>query len=131
MEAEEEVWCHQYDIVTKGPGVTGYVPRTYHCHDIQGRFSQKPGLVVQEDGSLGDCTFADGETVVSRDLVGEFAYCEDPDNDCRDTFAGGYLSVDYVSQRSVQRRHSCLLSASFIAQLLFLLCRILGTEPGT
>ncbi|CAB9530318.1 Metal dependent phosphohydrolase [Seminavis robusta] len=96
-EEQEEMWCYQYDIVNTSTSslITGYIPRTYHCHDIQGQFSQTPGMIVQPDGSLGDCLYADRSTRVNRNIVGNFAYCEDSDNDCRKTFVGGYDNVDY------------------------------------
>ena len=94
LDCEEEKWCRQYEVVDLlVSNQFGFVPRTYHCHDLHGRFTQNPGAVLQPDGSLGDCLFGDQKTRVNRMLVGEYAYCDGIE--CEDVFVGGFRSVDY------------------------------------
>ncbi|CAB9518373.1 expressed unknown protein [Seminavis robusta] len=112
------LYCYSYDVkkanfsslqlqddntaIPVDPNRFGYVPRTYSCTDQFGQFSEDHGQVLQDfqTGALGDCTFADGTTLVHRgNMPGDYAYCGDDDDDgdtiCNDTFLGGYRSRDY------------------------------------
>jgi 7 transmembrane sweet-taste receptor of 3 GCPR len=98
-------WCRQYSVETAGDTTPlGFVPRTYHCHDSQGAFTQKPGHAVKEGflnvtGSpnllLGDCEFENGETKVERWEQGSYVYCGGQGQSCDNVFDGGFRSRDY------------------------------------
>ena len=85
-------WCPQYRL-TEATVERGYVPRTFHCRDKYGAFTQEPGAVLRPDGSFGDCLFGNGVTLVNRSLSGDYAYCNG--EVCDDTFVGGYRSDEF------------------------------------
>lgn len=94
--ARSQKWCPSYSIETVTEEIAprlGYVPRTYHCHTAQGVFSQQPGAILQQDGTLGNCLYEDKETLVNRNTSGEFLYCQG--GECDTVFAGGFRSRDY------------------------------------
>ena len=80
----------------------GYIPRTYHCINEGGQFTQTLGEALVADGgaelSLGNCTFSDG-TLVTREISGPFAFCgEDEEGEaktCTGTHKGMYRTRDY------------------------------------
>jgi 7 transmembrane sweet-taste receptor of 3 GCPR len=111
-------WCRQYSVEIAGNTTPlGFVPRTYHCHDSQGAFTQKPGHAVKEGflnvaGSpnllLGDCELENGKTKVERWERGTYVYCNNNNNNkngndqdqdqpttCDNVFDGGFRSRDY------------------------------------
>ncbi|CAB9500946.1 unknown protein [Seminavis robusta] len=93
---QNQTWCTDYEIAVVEPeemGSLGYVPRTYYCHNEAGFFTQQPGDAVQDDGSLGNCTYSDGQTLVNRSLEGDYALCQG--TSCGEAFIGGYRSADY------------------------------------
>lgn len=106
--ALKQKWCQDYEIfnVTEDEPPRGYIPRTDHCISDQGKFTEEHGSVLQADGTLGSCFYADKKTRVERqDVVGDFAYCKklkdrgaltnSTDAVCGDTFVGGFRSRDY------------------------------------
>lgn len=96
-------WCRQYAIEEVQEGETlGFVPRTYHCHDELGKFTQQPGRAVKEGFledryspklKLGDCEYENKLTKVERFQVAPYVYCNG--GICSNTFDGGYRSRDY------------------------------------
>ena len=93
--ARKQKWCPSYDIreTTNTSAAMGYIPRTYHCHTEQGVFSQEPGAILKQDGTLGNCLYEDKETLVDRSLAGDYLYCQG--EVCDDVFVGGFRSRDY------------------------------------
>lgn len=130
-------WCRRYDILQDPGNRTdererrGYVPITQFCRGIDGMFTEEPGRVVKGDppltedlaavvnpldGSssvheLGNCTYDDGVTPVSRSLTGAYAYCGSDGEICSDVFVGGFQSANYdprvrpwyIQSKEVQR----------------------------
>jgi hypothetical protein len=121
----ESFWCSHYEILqfadpNEAAAELGYIPRSTHCIDQFGAFSQVPGAILKEsaDGIIspdGTCTFPDG-SVVKRNVSGSFANClhqqqeqqvcasnntnnattnSDIDGICNNTFAGAYYSTNY------------------------------------
>ena len=110
----EKKWCRNYTIETVPENVEtarGYIPRTYHCINSGGQFTQTPGKALVATSStdsgvaeesnrlleLGDCTFGDG-TLVTREIAGPFAYCGGGDTEsetCNTTYVGMFRSRDY------------------------------------
>lgn len=89
----KQKWCKNYTIEEATENM-GFVPLTYHCRGKHGLFTQEMGtVVVDSSGSLGNCYFEDGTTLVNRSLAGDYAYCNG--DVCQDTFAGGYWSGDF------------------------------------
>ena len=103
-------WCPNYSIETTTTSqqseLLGYIPRTQYCMNSQGLFSQEVGetLLETESGEveIGDCTYGDGQTFVSRDnIFGPYEACgKQNENDgenawCNQTFIGGHTSIDY------------------------------------
>ena len=104
---EETKWCRNYTVESvleedEQQVARGYIPRTYHCINEGGQFTQTLGeaLVVDDSGelSLGNCTFRDG-TLVTREISGPFAYCGEDDEGepqtCTSTHKGMHRTRDY------------------------------------
>lgn len=95
----EKKWCRNYTIEKVQANevlARGYIPRTYHCINAKGQFTQAPGQALQSGDSsqTGDCTFRDG-TLVTREIAGPFAYCGGNNTTCSTTYTGTYRSRDY------------------------------------
>ncbi|CAB9502776.1 Metabotropic glutamate receptor 3 [Seminavis robusta] len=92
---KEQIWCPRYEILTATEEDTpdkGFVPWTFHCHTENGDFSQQPQAILKTDGTFGNCVYADDQTLVDRDISGDFAACGDAE--CN-IFVGGYRSFNY------------------------------------
>ncbi|CAB9504152.1 expressed unknown protein [Seminavis robusta] len=80
---QQQKWCPKYQIQKASNNDLGFVPRTWYCHGMDGKYTQNiPGI-------RGDsCLFADGITV--------YAYCQVANKTiCNDVFTGGFRSSDY------------------------------------
>jgi hypothetical protein len=85
----------------------GMIPITNFCHEDQGRFSQKPGKVIDPFGlervkvkeeDQVSCTYGDG-TLVQRNLRGAYAACGGAGKACSTVFEGGYETSKYDPRR--------------------------------
>lgn len=116
-------WCRVYSIEQAPASVNGtelgYIPLTNHCHDMLGKFSQSPEVIIdplgetRSDGRLTTCRFRDG-SIVDRNLLGDYAFCGD--TPCATTFVGGYESAEYDPRYVclvINRGFSMLLASSF------------------
>jgi len=117
-ECADTAYCQHYEIKqVKEENHRGYVPLSYFCHDVRGKFTQEQGQVsiayakgstnynlysvMSLDGTtssfhqLGNCYYGDGTTLVNRSLEGDYAYCGGNGTICSTTFAGGFQSLEF------------------------------------
>ena len=97
-ECESSIkWCKKYtrEKVPQGKD-RGFIPRTYHCINAKGHFSQTKGEILKDSsGTLGNCSYGDGITAVDRVISRDYEYCGGDGQVCNSTFLGGYRSKNY------------------------------------
>jgi hypothetical protein len=94
---EQDKWCYNYVIKTTVEGeIRGYVPNTHYCLNMEGNLSQTPGEILKDsNGTLGDCYFEDGTTLVDRLIISDYAVCGGQGQMCSTAFTGGFESANY------------------------------------